>query len=383
MAKPVITKPLQEDTTQERKLIVEGTADPFSQVSILVDGNKANINEQCKTNNTGSWRCELPIETILSGQNSRKITLTVTSVLDGHRSPPSDPISVRVVLPEPSTSASTQGGSPNNPQITVAKMGLIGVIVTGLLSLLGVISAAIINNIIIGTPPPTDSPALSKNALQPPSIQTPTDGESVISETPVITGIGKPGTRITVFIDGKSQSDQILVNDGGDWQYDFAKLGKKLDRGPHQIKAIAKTNGEEPSLPSEYINFSVEPNDSSNDLIYQGDNPDGSWVEIGRNFGEICLNGNPSGKESESVVYRRNVPGYGDRNEEGKIKFNCTPGQNWDADGSFTEGRCSGTVYLNDRQTSPNEILRKLKWRYKEGCTSDDLTIDIPVKLQS
>jgi hypothetical protein len=321
------------------------------------------------------------ISKILSGgQNYREITLSVTSVLNGHQSPTSDSRSVKLVLPDPSTSVSTQGASSGNPLITVAIIGLVGVVVTALLGFLGVISVPFINKSLNGTTQQEDSNALSKNALQPPSIQTPTDGESV-SETPVIIGIGKPGTLVTVFIDGKSQPDQILVNDGGDWQYDFAKLGKKLHPGSHQIKAIAKTNGEQ-SPSSKSINFSVEPSDSSNELKYRGENPDRSWVEIDRSFGKVCSDKNFSGKVPEIINYSRNVKDYGNTVEEGQIQFNCTPENNWNADGSFTEGRCSGKIYLADTLT-PNGILRKLKWRYEEGCVSPDLTIDIPVELQS
>ncbi|MDF1564849.1 MAG: Ig-like domain-containing protein [Deltaproteobacteria bacterium] len=250
-AAPIITDPADGKTTSDTTPTFSGTAEPGASVDVTVDGSTA-----CTTtaDAAGTWSCTAGAAL---AEGTHTVSATATDAAGNTGTSPDQALIIDTVSPAaPVITAPVDGAATNDttPTFTgTAEPGTsVDVTVDGSTACTTTADAAGAWSCTAGaalaegthTVSATATDAAGNTGTSPdqnltvdttvpaaPVITSPTEGESVGDDTPVITGTGEPGGTVTITVDGTPVCT-ATVDASGNWS---CTPGAPLDEGSHTV----------------------------------------------------------------------------------------------------------------------------------------------------
>lgn len=279
-AAPRITAPQDGSRTSNRTPVIQGTAEPGSTVTVLIDGVPAGT---APVDPTGAWTFT-PSTPLTDGPHA--ITARAADEA-GNQSGLTPPVNVVVDTTAPAAPVITSpvdGAISNNPTPTItgtAEPGAtVEVIVDG--RPVGratadnegnwrytltqsqalpegehtVVARAIdpVGNEGPASPPTTFT--VDTTVPQPPEITSPRAGSSTRDDTPTITGTAEPGIRVLIYVDDVLIG-QTTAGVDGRWSFTPSEA-QALSEGEHIIEARAVDPSGNRSLPSAPVDITID-----------------------------------------------------------------------------------------------------------------------------
>ncbi len=254
-AAPVITFPLNGSSTNDNTPTITGTAEAFSKVRVYIDGV---LKDSVTANASGNW--SYTSAALAQGNHTVRATATDGS---GNTSPSS-----------PTNTFSIDTGVPAKPVITVPSNGQ--TFTTSTPTWTGTSEANVkirlyVNGVLFDSTYANGSGNWSylckglangsytlrvravdaagnvseqssskdftisdSTAPSAPIVQTPANGSTITTTTPVISGTSEPYNKIRIYVDGVLK-DSVTANASGNWTY----TSTALSQGSHNVKAKA------------------------------------------------------------------------------------------------------------------------------------------------
>ncbi|GAB4070991.1 hypothetical protein GCM10028777_37860 [Angustibacter speluncae] len=272
---PVITSPADGAATADTTPTVQGTAEPGSTVTVLVDGTPVGTTT---ADGTGAWTLPLPVPL---AEGSHELTATGTDAA-GNTSPPSAAVTVVVdttppaapVVTTPADGSVTGDSTPDvggtaEPGATVTvevdgvPVGTTTADGTGAWTLPlptpladgphEVVATA--TDAAGNTSPPSAPSTVTVDSSLPaaPVVTTPADGSTTDDATPAISGTAEPGATVTVEVDGTVVGTTTADGTGAWTLTPTVPLGL----GEHEVVATATDAAGNESAPSAPVSFTV------------------------------------------------------------------------------------------------------------------------------
>ncbi|MBI3194290.1 MAG: DUF11 domain-containing protein, partial [Ignavibacteriae bacterium] len=254
-AAPVITFPLDGSSTNDNTPTITGTAEAFSKIRVYVDGI---LKDSVTANSSGNW--SYTSASLTQGSHTVRATATDGS---GNNSPSS-----------PTNTFTVDTGAPAKPIITVPSSGQTFTTSTptwsgtseanvkirlyvsdvlfdstyadasgnwtylckGLTNGSYILRARAVDAAgnVSEKSSSKDFTIADSTAPAAPVVQTPANGSTISTTTPVVSGTAEPYNKIRIYVDGVLK-DSVTANASGNWTY----TSTALSQGSHNVKAKA------------------------------------------------------------------------------------------------------------------------------------------------
>lgn len=275
-AAPVVVTPADGSVTSDTTPVLAGTAEPGSQVTVVVDGVAVGV---VPADGSGAWT--LTSGELASGPHTVQATATDEA---GNVSPPSATNAFTVdaappaapVVTAPADGATTADTTPTvtgtaEPGTTVtvtvdgAVVGTAPVDGSGAWTLTVAVPLAEGPHTVQATAadaagnasPPSAPNTFTVDTAAPaaPVVTSPADGSVTADSTPTYAGTAEPGSTVTVSVDGAAAGTTTADGTTGAWTLTPAT---PLADGPHAVLATATDAAGNPSPPSAENAFTVD-----------------------------------------------------------------------------------------------------------------------------
>ncbi|MBL8918804.1 MAG: hypothetical protein JNJ54_08105 [Myxococcaceae bacterium] len=267
---PVVVTPADGSTTANTRLVLSGTAEPFSTVTVTLDGNQLGT---AVADASGVWSLT-PTTALAAGMHTVSARATDRA---GNQSPVSNTNTFTVSTSAPSIALQTpvdgaitntarpglSGTATPNAMVEARVDGMVVCTTTadasGAWSCVPSMAIAdgrhVATATIMGTMTTSNTNAFTVDTVAPaaPVVTSPGDG-SFQPPTPRLSGTAEPGSRVTVSIDGNPVC-VTLADARGNWSCSPAM---PLTMGMHTVTATATDSAGNTSAPSTPNRFTVD-----------------------------------------------------------------------------------------------------------------------------
>jgi len=254
-AAPVITFPLNGGSTNDNTPTITGTAEAFSKIKVYIDGV---LKDSVTADVSGNW--SYTSASLSQGSHTVRATATDGS---GNTSPSSPTntftidtgVPAKPVITVPSngqtftTSTPTWSGtSEANVKIRLYVSGVLfdstyadasgnwSYLCKGLANGSYTLRARAVDAAgnVSDQSSSKDFTIADSTAPAAPVVQTPSNGSTINTTTPVVSGTSEPYNKIRIYVDGVLK-DSVTANSSGNWTY----TSTALSQGSHNVKAKA------------------------------------------------------------------------------------------------------------------------------------------------